>query len=43
LSQQLEEQEVVASHPPFSEDISTEAGDILGIHYHAMTGEDMAN
>jgi hypothetical protein len=35
--------EVVASQLPFSEDVSTEAEDIVGIHYHAMTGEDIAN
>jgi hypothetical protein len=34
---------VVASQPPFNEDVSTEAENIVGIRYHATTGEVIAN
>jgi hypothetical protein len=43
LRRQLEEQEVVSSRSPFSEDVSTEAEDIVGIRHHATTGEDIAD
>jgi hypothetical protein len=31
------------NQPPFSEEVSTEAEDIVGIRYHATFGEDIAN
>jgi hypothetical protein len=38
----LDEQEILASQLPFSEDVSTEAEDIIGIRYHAVTDEDIS-